>query len=392
VSYNSLEQLEGKQEKMNYMIQTRSRRFVLYGLTILAGVLVSCIVLALIGYNSNQKLPVGPEITNRMTTIDKVRLSEALHLKTELGDAIWDGFADLDSPVIIWNDDFEFLFNVNMPPANWEEVPEDDFEGKPYFRRPADNPQNFAVQVGEQWAGSIFTKYQLDKSLIKAVSDLLPPLISDIFPYKIFLQPSELQIAGVQHEVFHVFQTLHDPEKFAEAQATYQFDESYWLLDGDMHSVWKEEIELLIKAAESSSDGDVVEIVRQFLAHRDQRRQDFGLSADLLAYEVSMEWLEGTAKYVELRSWEEAGRDPNYVPLVEMTADPDFDDYEEFKSQWNQAVRQTRRQAGVEGDVRFYYTGMLQSYLLDRLMPDWKERILEDGVFLDDLLREALGQ
>ena len=105
-----------------------------------------------------------------------------------------------------------------------------------------------------------------------------------------------------------------------------------------------------------------------------------------------MEWLEGTAKYVELRSWEEAGSDPDYAPMVELVADPDFEDYEEFKSQWTQELRQTRRQAGVEGDVRFYYTGMLQAYLLDRLMPDWKERILDDGVFLDDLLREALGQ
>jgi hypothetical protein len=232
----------------------------------------------------------------------------------------------------------------------------------------------------------------VDKSLITAVSDLLPPLISDIFPYRIFLQPSELQITGVQHEIFHVFQTLHSPDKFAGAEATYQFDESYWHLDGDMQPAWKEEIELLIKATETSSNGDAIEIVRQFLAIRDQRRQDFGLSADLIAYEVSMEWLEGTAKYVELRIWEEAGRDPNYVPLVEMSADPDFENYEEFNSQWNQAVRQTRRQAGVEGDVRFYYTGMLQAYLLDRLMPDWKERIFEDGVFLDDLLWEVLRQ
>jgi hypothetical protein len=377
---------------MNFMIQTRSRRFALYGLTILAGILVSCIILALIGYNSNQKLPDGPEITNRMTPIDKVRLSEALHLKTELGDAIWEGFADLDTPVIIWNEEFEFLFNMNTPPAKWEEVPDDDFEGQPYFRRPAENPQNFAVQVGEQWAGSIFTKYQLDKSLITAVSALLPTLISDIFPYKIFIQPSDLQIAGVQHEVFHVFQRLYSPEKFTNAEATYQFDESYWLLDGDMQPAWQEEIELLIEAVKSSSDSEAVEFIRQFLIQRDQRRQDFGLSADLIAFEVSMEWLEGTAKYVELRSWEEAARDPNYVPVVEMAADPDFEDYEEFQSQWNQAIRQTRRQAGVEGDVRFYYTGMLQAYLLDRLMPDWKERILENGVFLDDLLREALDQ
>ena len=82
---------------MNFMLQTRRRRFALYALTIVAGMVVSCLVLAVIGYNSNQKLPSGPEITDRMTPLDKVRLEEALHLKSELGDAVWPGYAGLTS-------------------------------------------------------------------------------------------------------------------------------------------------------------------------------------------------------------------------------------------------------------------------------------------------------
>ena len=93
-----------------------------------------------------------------MTPLDKNRLSEALRLKTELGDSVWPGYAALDAPVIIWNDDYEFLFRMSNPPEEWEVVPGDDFEGQPYFRRPANNPQNFAVQVGDQWAASIFIK------------------------------------------------------------------------------------------------------------------------------------------------------------------------------------------------------------------------------------------
>ena len=202
---------------MNFMLQTRRRRFTLYALTIVAGMVVSCLVLAVIGYNSNQKLPSGPEITDRMTPIDKVRLAEALHLKAELGDAVWPGYTGLDAPVIIWNDEYEFLFGMSTPPSDWEAVPDDDFEGQPYYRRPADDPQNFAVPVGDQWAASVFTKYVLDSSLISAVGDLLPPVISDIFPYRIFIQPSELQIAGVQHEYFHVVQALDAPDKFARS-------------------------------------------------------------------------------------------------------------------------------------------------------------------------------
>ena len=43
-----------------------------------------------------------------------------------------------------------------------------------------------------------------------------------------------------------------------------------------------------------------------------------------------------------------------------------------------------------EGDGRFYYSGMAQAYLLDRLLPGWKQRAFEDGIWLETLLIEAL--
>ena len=49
-----------------------------------------------------------------------------------------------------------------------------------------------------------------------------------------------------------------------------------------------------------------------------------------------------------------------------------------------------RRMADDEGDGRFYYTGM--AYLLDRLMPDWKQKAFDDGIWLEDLLAEAVPE
>jgi len=376
---------------MNYMIQTRRRRFLLYALTIVSGMVISCVVLALIGYNSNQQLPTGPEMMDRMDPLDKIRLAEALHLKAELGDQIWPGYAAMDAPVIIWNDEYEFLFGVSSPPAGWEPVLDDAFEGQPYFRRPADDPQNFAVWVGDRWAASIFTKYLADAGLISAIQGLLPPGIADIFPYRIFIQPSELQISAVQHEYLHVVQAELAPDKFAAADDIYDLGEQYWSLDGEMRSAWEEEIDLLIKAAQTSIEADAKERTRQFLVARDKRRQGIGLENTLIDYERQFEWLEGTAKFAELLSWQEASRNHGYVSLPEMASDPDFKNYETFEARWDQEIAQTRRQAREEGDVRFYYTGMLQAYLLDHLLPDWKDRIMEDGVYLEDLLRETVA-
>jgi hypothetical protein len=49
-----------------------------------------------------------------------------------------------------------------------------------------------------------------------------------------------------------------------------------------------------------------------------------------------------------------------------------------------------KRQAGREGEARFYYTGMAQAMLLDRLLPGWKTRALSRDIWLETLLAEAV--
>ena len=107
-------------------------------------------------------------------------------------------------------------------------------------------------------------------------------------------------------------------------------------------------------------------------------------------YEREIEWLEGLAKYIELGIWREASLAPGYTPLPALADDPDFKKYATFQQRWSQELDQMKRQAGLEGEVRFYYTGMAQAVLLDRLTPDWKARILTETVAVEDLLREAV--
>jgi len=49
-----------------------------------------------------------------------------------------------------------------------------------------------------------------------------------------------------------------------------------------------------------------------------------------------------------------------------------------------------RRMANDEGDGRFYYSGMAQAFLLDRLRPDWKSKAFDEDIWLEDLLAEAV--
>jgi hypothetical protein len=158
-----------------------------------------------------------------------------------------------------------------------------------------------------------------------------------------------------------------------------------------MREGWKQEIDLLARALKAAADDETAALAREFLDQRARRRRAVGLSAALVDYERQLEWEEGLAKYVELAIWREAYRTHDYEPLPAMADDPDFKAYGSFERRWSQEIGQMVRQAGREGETRFYYTGMAQAVLLDRLLPGWKGRALSQDTWLETLLAQAVG-
>jgi len=357
-------------------------------LWLLFGAFFLCIVAAGISALTNLSLPPGPAQLDRLDNLDKARLAETLHLKETLGEAIWPGFGQTDIPIVLWNRAYTFLTGYPRAPAGWEEVPDDTFAGQPYYRQPTHEPKNFALLVDGHWAASMATKHETDLFFREQFQQSLPPVIKQVFPYRLLIFPSETQITAVLHESFHAYQAIAAPERFAAADQAYRQGDAYWELDATMHASWTTEIELLVSALQAESDEEVADRGRQFLALRGQRRAS--LDPALVDYERQVEWLEGLAKYVEMESWRQAAESTDYVPVAEMDADPDFRSYRNFEQHSRQELNQMRLQATRPGDVRFYYTGMAQGFLLDRLLPGWKERVLEEGVYLEDLVEEAV--
>jgi len=75
-----------------------------------------------------------------------------------------------------------------------------------------------------------------------------------------------------------------------------------------------------------------------------------------------------------------------------MQSDPGFKLYRGFTNRWNRELDQMKRMANDEGDGRFYYSGMAQAYLLDRLSPGWKDSLTKDPTLnLEFLLSQAVG-
>lgn len=346
--------------------------------------LVLCLFLSVLSAFSNRNLPTE-EHSSQLSAVDKARLSEALHLKTTLGDQVWQGWGSTEIPVIVWNRSYEFLANYEgETPSGWS-IAEDELNGRPYFQQKANEPQNFAVRVDESWAASIATKQETDVFLINTFQHVLPAPVKQIFPYRILIQPSETQIGGLLHETFHVYQFLRAPARITKAESIHKLEDQY-----ESFSALKKESAILADALKAKTQAEKIDLVRQFLATRDARRKDSNLSADLIDYERLLEWEEGTAKYTEVAILKQASETTDYQSLPEMKNDADFKEYQNFKQRWSQELIQLRYPTSL-GETEFYMTGLAQGFLLDELMPGWKEQYWKDDVFLEDLLRAAIA-
>jgi hypothetical protein len=378
-------------------------------LGIVTGFVLLCIAVLGLSALTNRSLPTHSEVVERLSDLDKARLAEALHLRQELGEAVWPGWSQIEIPTILYNEEYAFLVGYPDPPPGWSKVPDrtarggpwevvtgDDFAGQPYYRQrlpdPEVTPEAFTVLVGERWVASMMTKEWMDISLVMQTRETVPPLIRPVFPYRLVNQVfiSDWYITTLSHESFHAYQGSVSPDRLADAEmAIRQWGDRYPWDDDGLRDAWQAEVDLLAQALQAASDSEAAALARQFLETRDQRRAEFDPA--WVDYERQREWLEGLAKYVEMEVWRQASTTPGYEPLPALAGDPEFKGYATFEQRWVQELGQLRR-ATAQADSRFYYTGMAEAVLLDRLMPGWKEQAMEEGIFLEDLLRAVVGR
>lgn len=81
----------------------------------------------------------------------------------------------------------------------------------------------------------------------------------------------------------------------------------------------------------------------------------------------------------------------SYQPVSALQNQNDFYNYENRLTYLTRQISEVRRAAGRHGESRFYYSGMLQAMLLDRILPGWKSEIFEENVYLEDLLRKSVS-
>jgi hypothetical protein len=364
---------------------------------------------------SNLFFRVRSDPIDRLTNLDKARIEEAFRLRRAVGDSIWPGWSNAAIPVILYNEAYAFLTGAENPgpgwrtvPENlarggpWEPVPDDSIDGRRYFRQRLPDqhtsPQAFTVRVGELWAGSMTTKDWMDIGMGNEIRDSFPPVIKVFVPYRLIARVflglamnTDGYICGLEHESFHAYQGMVSGNQLASAEtALSRLGRTYPWADGSFNEAWKAELNVLADALLATQEKRMVDLAGRFMALRRDRRKSFHLDSGLVNLERLREWEEGLGKYTELAVWKCAASDMAYRPVQALSGDPDFNRYRGFSSKWAQELTTLRLQSHGE-EIRFYYAGMAQAFLLDRLNPEWKTTILQDNVFLEDLLSEALA-
>ena len=373
----------------NHKKQKRSLRVIPFIVFSLIGL---CLLTAGIFFLTNQFLPEPSSTPNELSQQDLAHAEEALHLMSELGDQTWPELSG-NIPLLLWNDEYAFLTNSQEEVAGWDRLEDAQVNDLPVYvqKNDADYQAFTEILPKGNYAGSMATKNATNIGFINLFKENLPPVVSQIFPYRLLLLSTDQYITALVHESFHAYQAENYPDRFEDAEKAYSSTDGYEDLFESMSEDWQLEIQALIDALNEEDDSRRIEFINNFIQIREDRRSSANLSSNLTLYEKRYEWLEGSAKYVELEIWENAANSTTYQPVEEVFTDEDFDNYQGYEKRWKNELTNMKNAAKNIGDSLFYYSGMLQARLLDELMPEWKTRIGEPGVWYEDLLKEAVN-
>lgn len=374
---------------------------------VLSIVLGIIIVVSSLSIMSNMLLLESQEDDASLTVLEKAQLSEAINLIKTKGDSVWPGWGQLGSAFLVYNQENAFLVNLQQPGKGWqtipslhtagiawEIVPNDLYNNTTYFRQKlsSDRPQGFVVQVDSLLAPSMATKTWMKIDMSIQIRESFNPVIKNFIPYRLIAKiasgSTDKYISLLAHEHFHAFQghlnrqRLFDAENLSREQGA-----NYPWHDAGLNELWRQEVSALYKALTVKNNEEFIPHVERFIRLRKERYEQ--LDSLHIRMERLKEWEEGLAKYAELDIWKNAG-DQN-IPNGELiNLDSEFDEFKKFDDYWHQELT-TMTFNVPQDEVRFYYSGMAQAFILDRLSTEWKQMALSPGApFLDQLIEDML--
>lgn len=185
----------------------------------------------------------------------------------------------------------------------------------------------------------------------------------------------EADVLGLAvHEAFHAFEKLRrvDGRRFGQGENT-MLTGQYPVMDLENEARFAAEARLLHRAARAVGEAEARRLAGQFLTLR--RTRHARLDSAMVEFERAAELHEGLAQYAMLRGLQILAQDEPRLarPAAAIVAAE------------GEAL-DSALSAGTSVRRRFYATGAHMGLLLDRLLPEWRRRVIEEDLWLDELL------
>jgi hypothetical protein len=317
-------------------------------------------------------LVVAPE-----TTLPE--LAEAVvawQLLKEEGDWVWWGWSKILPPLLLRAGDYDYLLEHPAPPPEFIFQPDESVAGRPVYRR-ADHlvpaPAATMWEVGGVWSVAVPTREEfqqaIDAQLGKGVVQL------DTVNY----------IRAIVHEAFHAYAMTVIQGQVPDFGADVDEGEMIRRLSAlpDRDKAYAAEGQALVKALHTTDQQITREAVAEFLKLRRARRA--AEDQQIAAYEQMTEWAEGLARYTEVEVMRRVGYETDRLSTASIHYPTAAEIWQPFL---DQLANPAASPDGFRG--RYYLLGAGQAFLLDRIMPDWKTRVFNQKLSLEDLLEQAV--
>lgn len=285
------------------------------------------------------------------------KISQIYSYLNKTGEEIFPALKENDIDLIIFNDKYEFLVSNQDESSSWDYIEKNDIINKRIYRRSSNNPQAFAVYLGNRWVGSMSTMNTYHKRIAKEIGLIFPPQF-------ISIDGSEY-IGAVIHEMTHAIQGRYNHERVLKSKSLHSINSRYYN-DNKFNELITIEGFYLEQAIKASDREIAQENAVKFLETRSKRRSECKMSKKEINNEMDFEWLEGLARFAEYKASTDS------------------------KSLVRRNMDKIEQKAQLRNDDRYYTLGMAQALLLDKLQIDWKDRIFDKDFSLEDFIKISI--
>lgn len=315
-------------------------------------------------------------------------LREAFQLVNTVGNEVWPGWARSPLTVVIIEEEHEYLVNApgDWRPAGGFELIEQRFIGQPIYRRPRTLPR--ALRASFPIAG-----------LPAAVVGAWRPSEES---------PNEWAVTLV-HEWFHVLQMTRGEDskvagldlgtgEYSSLQLDYPFvygdraiGHAIHLLGSSLYDFWNRSRSLpraMQRTFVAETSWAALQNLETIVALKYGER-----AYNYFRYQT---WKEGVARYTQVHvsllaaDFEDNGRFYQQPGFAALQGSMSYGRLWEEVTHTNYWLMRTPSGDRGGDPTSFYGIGHGLAELLDAVNPTWKERYFDQGVWLDDLVAEAM--